>query len=64
MMEWISVDDRLPEYRETVLMWVDCYEVGFCERGNWYYMNMDRAYPDYWAQLPEPPKDMTNVTIQ
>lgn len=58
--EWISVEDRLPEVRQRVLLYSyhDGINTGYRadEIGRFY---VDKSYPyrpTYWMPLPEPPK--------
>ena len=63
-MEWISVEDRLPEENELVLMWEpDFGEKGVVENG---YFTEDKVFSDsygelnndvvtHWMPLPPPP---------
>lgn len=57
--EWISVNDRLPECEEPVLLWTDYGEICIASRsgdGKWYgsYQIIDNAV--CWMPLPEPPE--------
>jgi hypothetical protein len=64
-MDWIKVEDNLPDYDELVLWW--------CPSGNYYlfdidkdmdwqwieerFGNEDKAYiPSHWARLPKGPE--------
>lgn len=58
--EWISVDERLPEVRQRVLLYShhDGVNTGYRadEIGRFY---VDKSYPyrpTHWMPLPEPPK--------
>ena len=58
--EWISVEDRLPEVRQRVLLYSyhDGINTGYRadEIGRFY---VDKSYPyrpTHWMPLPEPPK--------
>ena len=69
-MEWISVEDRLPDSGEWVLMYlnkflgVDQYRAGFYSMGTWlsaanwtednYTLSADNI--TYWMPLPDPPE--------
>jgi hypothetical protein len=60
MSEWISVEDRLPEINEEVLIypsgWIMC---GSFDGETW--VDEDRVNPvfhvTYWMPLPMPPKE-------
>ena len=69
-MEWISVEDRLPETMDDVLCWYEYFRfgeyqcmfqkcgVGFCVHGMW-GGEVAQGYMAkvlYWMPLPEPPK--------
>jgi hypothetical protein len=70
--KWISVEERLPEDKETCLIWYEYYHYSLervlPEYGIGFYLSMyDMWYGDpstgkdvkvlYWMQLPEPPKE-------
>lgn len=68
--EWISVKERLPECKESVLMYFD---TGNMAVGYWFEKDEDLSFwsawtddgwfadcdcePLYWMPLPEPPKE-------
>ena len=72
-MDWISVEDRLPEAYKRVLMGgiydgEKAYAVGRIERSSefgtewWYdggngYMSVDDSWVTHWAELPDLPKE-------
>ena len=64
-MDWISVDDRLPEEEmQHVLLWftdVKCAFVGYLENGVFELSHCDwfvKYHPvSHWMPLPEPPKE-------
>ena len=63
MAEWISVEERLPEPGERVLVAVACHFVGeaFVNKSGVWMRNgfeMDWCPPTYWMPLPEPPKEV------
>jgi hypothetical protein len=56
MMEWISVDDRLPEKYSQVLAFTD-----YGDTDSVYFFALDKTWghPDkitHWMPLPAPPK--------
>jgi hypothetical protein len=64
MNEWISVEDRLPEYEQVVLVWEkDGYHLLsrlflFEGKNLWFagIRGMNIIDPSHWMPLPEPPK--------
>jgi len=62
-MEWISVNDKLPENEEEVLVydnWCSAHIVCFYKDGKWLETWMNTEIEDavkYWMKLPEPPKE-------
>lgn len=68
-MQWVSVDDRLPEKDETILVWVGtmCTRacVGKTPYGPAWYLIDKNCYLNWWSvthwmPLPEPPKVNNN----
>lgn len=65
MSEWISVEERLPEYDEKVLIWtgrttVRGYRSHTDKQGEHYKLNWpsnDAANVTHWMPLPEPPTE-------
>ena len=64
-MEWISVNDKLPEFGEHVLVYCQIYgqyiayyhRISGTNYGNWHNGNTLGILPPlYWMPLPEPPK--------
>ena len=61
-VEWISVEDRLPEARKIVLAFMpDCrtqnvYFSGTSFHEAWGDEFLGSLQPKYWMPLPEPPK--------
>lgn len=69
-MEWIKVEDKLPEFDELVLVWCKLYgnflatyeeigELNGIRYGNWrdFGGSLGILPPIYWCPLPEAPKD-------
>lgn len=60
-MEWISVDDRLPEENQTVLVWaggLGCSQIDF-HSGKFYCEYFPENYEEnitHWMPLPTPPE--------
>lgn len=61
-MNWISVEDRLPEFGESILAWDNSVE---CICFGWY--SKDHGFTEttrfikevtHWMPLPEPPEEM------
>ena len=70
-MEWINVDDRLPETYKSVLIWTDNYTwiIGYLEDcGKWQANHTDYESGEpliwedciltHWMPLPEPPNEV------
>jgi hypothetical protein len=59
--EWISVEDRLPEEGQSVLIhYVDGWTpVGHLLNGRWYQSGGETSWLSvtHWMLLPEPPKE-------
>lgn len=61
--DWISVEDRLPELGERVLVWLpyvatEAYRKGDCwVRHNSNLEDYMGAKVTHWMQLPEPPRE-------
>lgn len=71
-MEWISIDDRLPEYNKTVLIYSKTFGTfcGVCQRitrhvgenspidSRWFAIPGwgHNVKPTHWAPIPAPPK--------
>lgn len=69
-MEWISVNDRLPEIDQNVLLFTDSGIIEGCridsKYGEWNFISLlahgcgccssDEDIVTYWMPLPEPPK--------
>lgn len=53
--EWISIDERLPEEFENVLVYDGVVTIDHISAGGeWWYHNHDAV--THWMPLPEPPK--------
>jgi len=58
-MEWISVDERLPEGSHSVLIYSKDGEVGegFFSRGKWLQYRWSASVKaTHWMPKPQPPK--------
>lgn len=68
---WISVEDRLPEECEDVLLYAEWetagisdiskssgIKIGYHIDGHWHIDNRCRVRAKYWMLLPEPPKEV------
>ena len=67
-LQWISVEERLPEATYDCLVWYSCdtafgkcksWGIAHCSRCDWYTKHLDGDNIDvlYWMPMPEPPKD-------
>ena len=59
-MEWISVNDRLPERMQPVIVCRDNGKVeqGYRDVGDWWKVYGTRTKKvTHWMPLPEPPKE-------
>lgn len=59
MSEWISVEDRLPEFNKKVLVYIDSKEIHtdeYIDRGYAEYFVVWHSCVTHWMPLPEPPK--------
>lgn len=62
---WISVEDRLPETRRSVLGWCPEYQNIYClsqhEDGTWWFFSDGNIKCSeevtHWMPLPKPPKE-------
>jgi hypothetical protein len=57
-MEWINVDDKLPEAYKEVLIWnnKNGFAVAYyCFDTYWQDINYISYNPDFWMPLPEKP---------
>lgn len=65
MSEWISVTNKLPEYKEIVLVINEEGEMAFCKfektEFEYFFMLFNTSHQiikvTHWKTLPEPPKD-------
>lgn len=63
MSAWISVDERLPDDDQTVLIAMDYGEVwtGYLEGGQWRYVSgepISFAHITHWMELPAHPLEL------
>ena len=59
-MEWISIKDKLPEWQEVVLCYIDGEGVDilqFVSDGFIHYEEGDTEGVTHWMQLPKSPKE-------
>lgn len=65
MPRWISVEEKLPEHKEDVALYIRCGDVSFIRTG-WRMGNGQFICPNdslsgyevtHWMPLPEPPKE-------
>jgi len=64
-MNWIDVKDKLPKFKETVLVWHDNngledwdVGVGYMDNNIWYIWGFDEYKEDeirFWMPSPKPP---------
>ena len=54
MTDWISVEERLPQYSGRYIVAYDSGDVDICWWNN-KYKEFDRGYLTHWIPLPEPP---------
>lgn len=72
--KWISVEERLPENYESVLLWfsyrswanerrIDCEEaaVGWRADDLWYIERCSGVRVTHWMPLPDPPKEVQDA---
>ena len=61
MSEWISVEERLPETYEDVLLWNDEVDVGYLTSAEgerwWLYSDREPDFVTHWMPLPDGPKE-------
>ena len=57
VQEWISVDDRLPDWRDGKVLVFTKYGFSICERTvNNRWRGQHANWITHWAYLPQPPK--------
>ena len=57
VQEWISVDDRLPDWRDGKVLVFTKYGFSICERTvNNRWRGQHANWITHWAHLPQPPK--------
>lgn len=57
VQEWISVNDRLPEPFESVLVLRDGkISIDYNEGNGWFAYDFNGKRVTHWMQLPQPPK--------
>ena len=64
MEDWISVEDRLPEARQKVLLYspTDGFNIGYMYEDKRFYVG--KPYPDrptHWMPLPKQPKQPKQI---
>ena len=72
IVNWVSVDYRLPNPVTPVLVYSTCcsvcwyMQIGEVEDGKWFESGSGddlEARPTHWAELPNPPHDNTELDI-
>ena len=57
VQEWISVDDRLPEPFESVLVFRDGkISIDYNEENGWFAYDLNGKRVTHWMPIPQPPK--------
>lgn len=58
-MKWISVDERLPEDRKDVLVYLKGgdFRVSHCAAGGYWQIWTRELDVTHWMPLPDPPKE-------
>ena len=57
VQEWVSVDDRLPDWRDGKVLVFTKYGFSICERTvNNRWRGQHANWITHWAYLPKPPK--------
>ena len=57
VQEWISVDDRLPNPFESVLVFRDGkISIDYNEENGWFAYDLNGKRVTHWMKMPQPPK--------
>lgn len=57
VQEWVSVDDRLPNPFESVLVFRDGkISIDYNEENGWFAYDLNGKRVTHWMPLPQPPK--------
>lgn len=57
VQEWISVDDRLPDLFESVLVFRDGkITIDHHEENGWFAYDLNGKRATHWMPIPQPPK--------
>lgn len=63
-MNWIPVEDRVPDSQKNVLVWCGCYvDVASYQRGGFWVFGRDTGFGfelgsvTHWMEMPEGPEE-------